>query len=132
VLHESEVCLEARRQSAILAEVVVAQVYRVGAPLRLKRRVGHDGFEAVVDVLWLFQRVFLPDVKLVVMHAVQDHVHARQVVGGAAEFLSASCTSLATRSSSEPEPQVGSYTDLSLVLPVVTSLASTLDTFWGV
>ena len=39
-------------------------------------------------MLGVFQRVFLLQVEIAVMHAVQDHVHARKVVGGAVHFLS--------------------------------------------
>jgi hypothetical protein len=64
------------------------------------------------------QGVAVEDLELRVLHPVQQHVHARQVVGGDVLFLAENladgaarlATFLRTLSSSEPEPQAKSST----------------------
>ena len=45
-------------------------------------RIGDDGIEALVEVLWTLEGVLVFDVKFLVMDPVHDEVHAAQVVGG--------------------------------------------------
>ena len=55
--------------------------------MRGKWGVGDNRIKAQITVLRVFQRVFLADVEIGVMHVMQDHIHTREVVRGAVQFL---------------------------------------------
>jgi hypothetical protein len=98
-----------------------------------KRLLG--GVQLAQDVPVVGQGVAVVDLELRVLHPVQQHVHARQVVGGDVLFLSVDLADavpapmrLRTLSSSEPEPQAKSSTLASrFFLPVFGFLAVERD-----
>ena len=55
--------------------------------MRGKWGVGDNRIKAQITVLRVFQRVFLADVEIGVMHVMQGHIHTREVVRGAVQFL---------------------------------------------
>ena len=50
--------------------------------------IGNNGFKSVVEMLWVFQGVFLLNIKISIMHIVQYHIHSSQVVGRSVQLLS--------------------------------------------
>ena len=88
--HKGKVCLALGGQYACGGKAVVVDEGGVVAadPLHRVRRVGDDGVKRfVIGKVRVNQRVAQLDVELVVVDVMQEHVHARQVVGGVVEFL---------------------------------------------
>ena len=68
--------------------IVDEQGIGVAIPFDRIRRIGNDGLERfVIPVRRIGQRVAVGDVELLVVHIVQEHVDAAQVVGGQVDFL---------------------------------------------
>ena len=107
--------LGGRRAEGLEALVGIVERIEAGAPALVgERRIGDDVVEGLERVavleLGIGQRVALHDQRGGVV--VQDHVHAREAAGGGVLFLpverDGGAGLVATFSSSEPEPQVGS------------------------
>ncbi len=94
VQEEGEVGGGFRGQAVVFEAHVVAHRIR-GVPAVAKRRIGHDGVEARLlgrvqlaqRVPFVEERVAVKDVELRILHPLQQHVHAGQVVGGDVLFL---------------------------------------------
>ena len=89
LLDEGEVGLGLRGQFAIGAEAVVSLMENAGGPDGREGRIGDDGLEAQVGVLGgrMLQGVLVLQVEALVVDAVQDRVHAGEVVGGGVHLL---------------------------------------------
>ena len=90
VENEGKIGLSLRRQHAGRGKTLVVDERGVVAPHPLHRvgRVGHDGVEgARVAVLRREEGVAQREVELVVVHIVQEEVHARQVERGVVDLL---------------------------------------------
>ena len=86
-------------------------------------------------MLRMLQRIVLLDIELTVVHVMHDHVHASEVVGGAVKLLTIEVRNLVPLWHTQQQrarTTGGIVTDLSLVLPAITSLASILETCCGV
>ncbi len=66
VLHEGKVGLGLGGELAVVGKAVVAQKQVARVPLGAEGRIGHDGIEALIEVLWTLERVLVFDVKLLV------------------------------------------------------------------
>ena len=141
VQQEGEVGRALGRHAVVLEPHVLA--HRLGRlPAIAERRVGDDRVELRLlrrvrlaqHVPVVGQRVAVVDLELRVLHPVQQHVHARQVVGGDVLFLPVDLADARaapmrwrTFSSSEPEPQAKSNTLSSRFrLPVFGSWLSSV------
>ena len=89
VLDEGEVRLGLGGEFSVGAETVVILMDGAGRPVGREGRIGDDGIEAEVGVFGcgMFQGVLVPQVEALVVDAVQDHVHAGEVVGGRVHLL---------------------------------------------
>ena len=82
---ERQIGLRLRRKHTSWGEswIVDERGVVVALPLGGVGRVGHDHLERfVIPVLWIDQRVTVGNVEMVVVHIVQEHVNAAQVVRG--------------------------------------------------
>ncbi len=94
VQQEGEVGGALRRHTVVFETRVVARLL-LRVPAETEGRIGHHGIEGRLlcriglaqPVPVVFQRVAVMDLELGVLHPVQQHVHARQVVGGDVGFL---------------------------------------------
>ena len=87
---ESEVGLAWRREHAGRAESRIVDVERVVFTIPVNRigRIGHDGVEwLVVPVGGVLERILADEIELIEIDVVQEHVDARQIVGGEVDLL---------------------------------------------
>ena len=77
------------------AESVIGRELRVRAPIRAERLIGDDCLKRHPVMLRAFKRVFLFQVELAVMHTVQNHVHAGEVVGRPVQLLAKKAADIA-------------------------------------
>ena len=89
VLNEGKVGLGLRSEFAVGAEPVVIFMNHAGRPLGGERGIGDDGLETQVGMLGrgILQSVFIPQIEALVVDAVQDHVHPREVVSRGIHLL---------------------------------------------
>lgn len=90
MLDEREVGLGLGGQFPIGAEAVVILMDGASGPVGGEGRVGDDGLKTQVGVLGsgMLQRVLVLQIESLVVDAVQDHVHAGEVVCGRVHLLS--------------------------------------------
>ncbi len=92
VLYKGEVGFGFGGESAVPGKTVVRLKQFIGAPLGGEGRVSDHRLEAFILVLRVLQGIFLFQIEVTVVDAVENHVHACQVVGGVVHLLAVEVT----------------------------------------